>query len=101
MSYERKHSEYDEPFVQARARMSAGVLPLTRGVATETTGGDGVECVLCESDINHGSKHLVIRWTVAPADDRTAALHPMCHGVWFVIAKKVAQTPKYRPLARR
>jgi hypothetical protein len=102
MGYQRKQdSEYDAPFLLARARISAGLLPVSRGVGTATTGGDGADCVLCESVINHGSKHLVLQWIDAPADDRTAALHPMCHGVWYVIAKKVPQTPGYKPLSRR
>jgi hypothetical protein len=74
--------------------MAASLLPKSRGVETVTNvGGGGGDCVLCRSPISEEGSHVVIRWATPSGGEQSAALHPLCHGIWLVIAKRVRQQP--------
>ena len=96
MQVKRKLSQDDAPYDRARARIAAGSLPKTRDVEVLADVLTRDQCALCEAEIGERKPHFMLRWQRTATDESSAALHPLCHGIWLVIAKKVSEQPEYK-----
>jgi hypothetical protein len=97
MTVKRKSTSQDDaPFDLVKARMTAGLLPPTRDVEVLDDVMTRDRCALCESEISEGRPRFVLRWKRTATDESSAALHPLCHGIWLVVAKKGSAQPVHK-----
>jgi hypothetical protein len=71
----------------AEERLQKGELP--GDVPVTTLGGSslGAPCGLCRDQVRVGEPEIELVWSTADAMQKSAALHPACHGAWLVAAR--------------